>query len=82
MRSWIFVIGAAAMGVASVLGFYFAIARAQQRVELIAATTGKDSSSALPDAGWILRSKARTPPNFRCCVSCHAAPPVSPFACR
>ena len=82
MRSWIFVIGAATMGVASVLGFYFAIARAQQRIELIAATTGRDSSEPLLDTRWLLRAKAQTvPPNFRC-ASCHATPPVTLFSRR
>ncbi len=39
MRSWIFVLGAAAMGVASVFGFYIATARASQQVERIAASS-------------------------------------------
>ena len=80
MRSWIFVIGAAAMGVASVLGFFVAIARAQQRVEIVAQTPGREMDARLPDTTWLLRFNVRAAAPSSRCASCHRAEnPAAPL---
>ena len=86
MRSWIFVIGAAAMGVASIFGFHFAIARANQRIEALAATPGASRVSLLlkKETG-APRYYARSLPSEPRCAACHPGAntaPLSPFACR
>ena len=86
MRSWIFVIGVATMGVVSVFGFYFAIARANQRVELMANTPAVSGGSVpLKNANRQTRYYAREKSAASRCAACHgggAGAPRSPFASR
>ena len=83
MRSWIFVIGAAAMGVASIVGFHFAIVRAEQRVMSLAETPGAEADARLPEAQWPLRCNALAAPRTRPCPPRpqhgKPAPPVLPI---
>lgn len=88
MRSWIFVIGVATMGVASIIGFYFALDRAYQRMELNAETSGASSVALLKkekQEAQYYACAVRVLPLASRCASCHArlkkASP-SPFACR
>ena len=73
MRSWIFVIGVATMGVASVIGFYTATMRLNQRVELIAERPGRDTASPLlPKEAHRGAYYARVVLLNCCCASCHS----------
>ena len=80
MRSWIFVIGAAAMGVASVIGFSVSTARLSQRVEVVAENPGsRGSAPPLAKLQWARLSHDEA---LLRCASCHADRGRSVCSCR